>query len=1080
MNIKIISAGAGSGKTYRLTSEMVDFLSPKSKYPIRPSGIIATTFTNKAAAELQERVRVRLLSKGMTKEADDLSNALIGTVHGLGVKLLKRFAFEAGVSPEVDIIADEDQQVFFNQALAEVLSTDLILEMDKLSNRLGLSKKDDYDWRREVKSLTDVARNNAFDIEGIQKSKEQSIKSLLALFPEKSSQTNEKFNDTIKSLLETTIVEIRGNDDSTKVTQRAVNTLQSFLNNIKSKGYLNWHEWVKISKIAPGKGSSKAVETIKDYAVKVETHPDLHADISRFITNVFDISIGAINEYEEYKKRRGLIDYIDMEIHVNRLLDNPVVQEVMTEELDLLMVDEFQDTSPIQLEIFLKLSKFAQISVWVGDPKQSIYGFRGADPALMQAIIEKLGGVKEEDILMNSWRSREDIVHATNAIFVKAFPNIPPKQVTLTPVRKKSKDPIDLDLALMHWHFEYEGKGKTTNKEWLNNCMSRNIKAIIDQEKIITDRETKLPRIIQPGDIGILCRSNHECQSVAEALHKAGLKAAISRNGLMQTAEAKLVLACLKYILNNRDSLSIAEVLFLSEELKLEDIIDNRVQFMNSDLHHSRWGEELDSIKRLKDLRLEISELSSSEILNLILEEMDIRRKIVAWNNPEQRLSNIDQFSKFALKYEEGCNRLHTAASLGGFLLWLAELETNGIDAQGSGESADAINVMTYHRSKGLEWPLVICHSLEQSLKDTLWGIKIEAESNEVDLDNLLGNRWIRYWVNPYADQIKNTPLETRIDESPAKAKSRMEALQEEARLLYVGITRARDFLVISSRKNPTKWLNRCWHNNESIPALDATSHETSWEWKGEVLLKDTTTNYFPKIFEQISTEVKAIEFFDNRDGQKSHLNFNIDIDNEAFKDLIKHEVKGIFHYQNMLHLHDEVNDYVAAKVIKALIAVDNSSLSNIDREALAEDLIERLGEDSELLPPKIISFTSTQFYDKLNQSFDIKRIIKKYPVKAYFQNRCFSNVADLIIQTEDEWLIIQNTSTSTKPSRKDWDKKVKKLHPLFFFLEKAVREDFKLDDTIKVRTFLHFVLGGGMIEISTSEKKQRQLALGI
>jgi len=110
MNIKIISAGAGSGKTFRLTEEMVRLL----KEGVRPNGIIATTFTNKAAAELQERVRVRLLEEGLTEAANDLTNALIGTVHGLGVKLLKRFAFEAGVSPEVNIIADEDQQILFN------------------------------------------------------------------------------------------------------------------------------------------------------------------------------------------------------------------------------------------------------------------------------------------------------------------------------------------------------------------------------------------------------------------------------------------------------------------------------------------------------------------------------------------------------------------------------------------------------------------------------------------------------------------------------------------------------------------------------------------------------------------------------------------------------------------------------------------------------------------------------------------------------------------------------------------------------------------------------------------------------
>ena len=143
--------------------------------------------------------------------------------------------------------------------------------------------------------------------------------------------------------------------------------------------------------------------------------------MTTFITNVFDIALQAIKEYDDYKKRRGLIDYIDMEIHVNQLLNHPVVQGVMTEELDLLMVDEFQDTSPIQLEIFLKLSKFAQVSVWVGDPKQSIYGFRGAEPALMHAIIEKMGGVKPEDIQEYSWRSSSRCGSCSKCHFCKSI-----------------------------------------------------------------------------------------------------------------------------------------------------------------------------------------------------------------------------------------------------------------------------------------------------------------------------------------------------------------------------------------------------------------------------------------------------------------------------------------------------------------------------------------------------------------------------------------------------------------------------------------------------------------------------------
>jgi ATP-dependent helicase/nuclease subunit A len=111
LNIEILSAGAGSGKTYTLTGRMVSLL----QQGIRPAGIMATTFTQKAAAELQDRVRVRLLEAGMRDAANELGQALIGTVHGIGVRLLQRFAFEAGVSPLVEIIAEGDSRRLFNE-----------------------------------------------------------------------------------------------------------------------------------------------------------------------------------------------------------------------------------------------------------------------------------------------------------------------------------------------------------------------------------------------------------------------------------------------------------------------------------------------------------------------------------------------------------------------------------------------------------------------------------------------------------------------------------------------------------------------------------------------------------------------------------------------------------------------------------------------------------------------------------------------------------------------------------------------------------------------------------------------------
>ncbi|MFM8486971.1 MAG: UvrD-helicase domain-containing protein, partial [Bacteroidota bacterium] len=152
-------------------------------------------------------------------------------------------------------------------------------------------------------------------------------------------------------------------------------------------------------------------------------------------------------------KKRGLIDYTDMEAGVSRLLRREDVREALRGSISLLLVDEFQDTSPIQLDIFLQLSEIADQAIWVGDPKQSIYGFRGAEPALMQAVIEATGGVKSEDILRQSWRSRPDLVYATNAVFRKAFTALPEEQIVLEPAFSSDRELPTVGRALIHWHF---------------------------------------------------------------------------------------------------------------------------------------------------------------------------------------------------------------------------------------------------------------------------------------------------------------------------------------------------------------------------------------------------------------------------------------------------------------------------------------------------------------------------------------------------------------------------------------------------------------------------------------------------
>lgn len=854
MPIEIISAGAGSGKTYTLTERMVALL----QGGVRPAGILATTFTKKAAAELQERVRARLLEAKMPEAANELGEALIGTVHSIGARLLQRFAFEAGVSPLVEIIADGDEQRLFNESLSQVLSEERIERMNLLADRLGLTKKSfgaPFDWRQDIRELTEVARANNFSKQVLQISKKRSWESFEALLPPVQSTDALTWNNRLVSAIDQTIAALEANEaDGTQATRNAVENFKILQSQLKFRGELYWFEWVKIAKTNPGAKSRDLVADLHQLALSHDEHQQYRDDIRGYIELVFDIASDALEEFEQYKKKRGLIDYTDMEAYVSRLLRDESVRETLRNEIGLLLVDEFQDTSPIQLDIFLQLSQLAQHSIWVGDPKQSIYGFRGADPALMQAIIAASGGVKDENILKQSWRSRPDLVYAVNAIFTRAFPDLPAEQIVLEPA-KKDPVPCPAGPALIHWHFRSDlDENRTPASPWLDNCIADQVRIFLERKPLIFNKKRTDARPAVAGDIAILCRNNKGCQAMAEALHRAGLKASISRVGLLETTEARLALACLKYLLTSSDALSVAEILVLTGAMNLEEMANDRLEYLyrqSLEPGNQRWAADNPHLKKLQDLRPRTADLSASEILDLVLEDLDLRRIAVQMGNPNQRLDNLDRLRRFALDYESACNRLHSAASLGGFLLWISDLAANDKDTQGSGESDAAVKVLTYHRSKGLEFPVTVCHNLDQNLKEQIWGINLIPERDTPDLDDILGNRWLRFWVNPYHDQLGRTRLEEALQQTHEWLAARRLAMEEEARLLYVGLTRARDYLIFpDAAKKETKWLNRVFSNgDETIPTLDAHSHETPFYHNGVPLTCETEIAYKPKDF---------------------------------------------------------------------------------------------------------------------------------------------------------------------------------------------------------------------------------------
>lgn len=1015
--LKIISAGAGSGKTYRLTKEMTKMLQPSAtgKAAVRASGIIATTFTNKAAAELKERVRIELLESGLTKEADELANAMIGTVHAIGVQLLKRFAFEAGVSPEVSIIADSDQQVFFNQAIATVLKVDLIKEMSDLTEWLGFdsSPYSRTDWRKDLKNITDIARANNFGVEVLQESKAYSIQSFFELLPPVSDKDAAYFNHRLLELMQATLEQLIRNEDATKAKETMLSKLKGFVLKVKNQGMLSWRDWVSICKLKPSKKTRDDIADLVEFAQTHTRHPDFHQQIKTYLEHIFDAAIAAINEYDQYKKSRGLIDYIDMEVLILDLLENKSVLAVLKDEIDLLMVDEFQDTSPLQLKIFLKLTNLANQSVWVGDPKQSIYGFRGADPELMQAVMQACDNIAN---LPDSWRSREDLVHLCNGLFVKALSaDMPVERIALNTAAPyvKAKESKLLQQAVHHWHFQHEKR--QPGKPWFERCIARSIADLLEQNWQVRIKGSDQVRPLEAGDIAVLCRSNYACQTVAETLYDEGLKAAIARAGLVETAEAKLTLACLRYIVNPYDALAVAEILLLAKEHNLEALIEDRLAFLAANTSTTaksiKWGTEEAFVRLLNKIREESEELSAIELLNLLIDTLDLRRIVSKWSNAAQRLDNIDALRKLAGDYEDTCNRLNSAATSGGFLLWLEDLAQEGKDVQGKGLGKDAVNVLTYHKSKGLEWPLVICHGIDADLKDAIWGVRIVRKSAKIDIHKPLADRLICYWVNPYAMQIKGTALMEEVEAHQDRVRVKKNALDEEIRLLYVGLTRARDYLIFPSvPKKNTKWLNRVFHDGiDNIPVLDVTKKELPWLWKDkEIALQNHVFNYGQQFVSTPLIEGAKVylePFLGARDFEAAEIPFAVQLFPSMEFKFTRQDSFTTVQFSAAL----EEGQLAALKlVLKVMLLADKPGLLSDERRLeMARDLCFNNGLHPMVDAKKLLQYSS-HFFEYLQRQFVFDKL-ERYKMFQYHlsENVVYNSSIDICFVSQQNELVL-------------------------------------------------------------------------
>lgn len=819
--IQFISAGAGSGKTYALTQILYNELTSGE---VKPGGVLATTFTRKAATELRERVRSHLIRQGATVLANAMGQARIGTVNGICGALLERFAFEAGLPTEQLVMDEARARQLLHQAMDLVMEDASLAALLQVVRRLGLDVarhgNDDIPWSKALGDLVNDARANAIAPEVLRTFGDINADRLLAHFP---AMVGADLDAQLRAAIAGAMPAIQSGAGATKVTAEYLALLEDALRALDS-GALPWSVWNKLATKAPAAKLKSAAQPVADVAAVLGQHPGLHADIRDYLVSIFALAADALAAYADLKKALGAVDFTDQERRLLDILDEPSVAQTLTEELDLVMVDEFQDTSPIQLALFLKLAGYAKKVVWVGDVKQAIYGFRGSDSALMKSVVDALpllGGVKS--VLPFSYRSRPALVGLVNQLFGSAFAGLAPAEVRL----ETKRDEVPGSMAVHDWILD------GSNQDQHLEALASGVAQLMNQGTTVVDPATNVVRPLRLGDIAILAKANDTVRKIAICFRQRRIATSTAQPGLLAQPEIVLALACLRRLNDDSDTLATAEILSLADCTEPEGWLADRLTWLATGAPASQWR-EVDRegsqahpiLATVSDLRAQVVLLSPSEAVAETMMRCGIVRRVIQWQQDGEqarmRLANLDQLAGLVTQYEDECTSGRQAATLSGLLLWLQDLAQQGLDAMPQLD-VDAVHVMTHHGAKGLEWPVVVLCDLASDVRDRLWGIQAEPKG-AFDVHRPLHDRFLRYWPWPFGQQ-KNVAVADEVAASPTGIKAREDAVEEHKRLLYVSMTRPRDMLILArpAKKAVGEWMSTVALDSV-LPAADADS----------------------------------------------------------------------------------------------------------------------------------------------------------------------------------------------------------------------------------------------------------------
>ena len=797
----VMEASAGTGKTHTLIGRILHLILEKGPQgqPLRLADICAITFTEKAAEEMKTRLRLELekrleetgasgVGERIIQALSDLETAAVSTFHSFAAGLLKERPIEAGIDPGFSALDDIQCKFFFREVWDAWVSAALKRRDPSLEKALrgGFSLQ-------SLKSLAKNLRDNWL-----------TIRDLRCAAPDE-----EKIALEIKNRLDVGRGFMRSliNDPADKLAGFLADALAWLENPDPAAEVLK----------KPGSAGSKnnwtggkdTVEKIRDFLKEVvELQISFqHIPERRFMYETVqwlcaDFIRGV---WEKKKAAAGYLDFDDQLYLARELLRrHDGVRFEFQERYKTLLVDEFQDTDPIQLEIVLLLTSKRGDSrpepgrlFIVGDPKQSIYRFRGAD------IETYLGLAREENLrslgldlltINRNFRSVPSILRFVDEAFADVIrvPEDGNYQSSYTAfndegARREEPSAPSVHILDDSVYIPDDAAAESIERktEELVEIEAERIAKLIsltrDSELYQVCDANGSRRPARYGDIAVLLPTLTHVDALEDALREAGVPYVLEGGRLYYTrSEVVSAVTALSAIANPGDEIALCGTLkSVFFGISDEDLLQARADGITLDYRHpapqnSPFYAPFEILKRLHDRR---HERPASETFETLLQETGAREILTV--RGRQHLANLTKISR-ALRAIEGRNGFSRTIEL---LSIMEKEELDESESRLAEARSDAVRVMTIHKSKGLDFPLVIAASL---------GLQKKAQSKTLLAD--------RHKLKMFAVKTGSQEAGRRTEGWEELVEGdRRRADAELIRLLYVALTRARDHLIIST-----------------------------------------------------------------------------------------------------------------------------------------------------------------------------------------------------------------------------------------------------------------------------------------